>query len=64
MDARGVAQTHDLLYDAAHDLRELEEKLPRFWEASLRPKLLEVFTTGIPNDEILRNYFREKNGNE
>ena len=64
MDARGVAQTHSLLYDAAHDLRELEEKLPRFWEASPRPKLLEVFTTGIPNDEILRNYFREKNGNK
>lgn len=57
LSAESIAELHRLEYTAAHDLEELRQQLSEFWNDSPRPKLLEVFTQGIDNGQILRDYF-------
>ena len=57
LSAESIARLHRLEYAAAHNLEELRQQLCGFWSNSSRPKLLEVFTQGIDNGQILRDYF-------
>ncbi len=55
---RGIAETFGLQYYAAGNSLELEQILDHFWEVQGSPALLEIFTPGDTNGEILRDYFR------
>lgn len=55
---RGVAETFGLQYYAAGNSDELQLILQHFWEDKGVPALLEIFTPGDENGEILRSYFR------
>lgn len=57
LSAESVARLHNLEYSSVHNIEELQQQLPGFWDDSPRPKLLEVFTGGIDNGQILRDYF-------
>lgn len=57
LSAESIAHLHRLEYAAAHNPTELRQQLSGFWNDSARPKLLEVFTQGIDNGQILRDYF-------
>lgn len=57
LSAENIARLHRLEYANAHDLEELRQQLSEFWSNSSRPKLLEVFTQGIDNGQVLRDYF-------
>ncbi|PWD98161.1 2-succinyl-5-enolpyruvyl-6-hydroxy-3-cyclohexene-1-carboxylic-acid synthase [Marinilabilia rubra] len=54
---RGIAETFGLQYYAAGNSRELDQILEHFWSEKGEPALLEVFTPGEENGEILRDYF-------
>jgi 2-succinyl-5-enolpyruvyl-6-hydroxy-3-cyclohexene-1-carboxylate synthase len=55
---RGIAETFGLQYYAAGNSRELEQILDHFWDVKGSPALLEIFTPGDTNGEILRDYFK------
>ncbi|MCW5516599.1 2-succinyl-5-enolpyruvyl-6-hydroxy-3-cyclohexene-1-carboxylic-acid synthase [Muriicola sp. Z0-33] len=48
---------YDLEYSLADDVVNLNSSLAQFYEPSSRPKLLEIRTPRVKNDEILLNYF-------
>jgi 2-succinyl-5-enolpyruvyl-6-hydroxy-3-cyclohexene-1-carboxylate synthase len=55
---RGIAETFGLQYYAAGNDNELMQILGHFWDEKGSPALLEIFTPGEENGEILRNYFK------
>ncbi|WP_291858269.1 2-succinyl-5-enolpyruvyl-6-hydroxy-3-cyclohexene-1-carboxylic-acid synthase [Marinilabilia sp.] len=55
---RGIAETYGLQYYAAGNENELTQILNHFWNDKGSPALLEVFTPGEENGEILRSYFK------
>ena len=55
---RGIAETFGLQYYATGNSRELEQILDHFWDVKGSPALLEIFTPGDTNGQILRDYFR------
>ena len=57
LSAESIAHLHNLEYSAAHNIEDLQWRLSGFWDDSARPKLLEVFTRGVDNGQILRDYF-------
>jgi 2-succinyl-5-enolpyruvyl-6-hydroxy-3-cyclohexene-1-carboxylate synthase len=59
---RGLAETFGLQYFAAGNKDELVEVLRHFWDDQGSPALLEIFTPGRENGEILRDYFRKLGG--
>lgn len=54
---KGIAETFGLLYFTATNADELMNVLSEFWEDKGAPALLEIFTPGPRNGEILRGYF-------
>ncbi len=59
---RGIAETFGLQYYAAANRSELQQTLDHFWQDKGGPALLEVFTPGQENGEILKTYFRYLRG--
>ncbi|MBT8236076.1 MAG: 2-succinyl-5-enolpyruvyl-6-hydroxy-3-cyclohexene-1-carboxylic-acid synthase [Bacteroidia bacterium] len=52
-----LCEDHGLDYEAVSNLAELQQALNNFYQESDKPKLLEVFTPRLENDEILLAYF-------
>ena len=44
-------------YNTANNEAELQQQLSNFYEDSSLPKLLEIFTPRLDNDQILKAYF-------
>jgi|CEGE01.1.fsa_nt_gi 2-succinyl-5-enolpyruvyl-6-hydroxy-3-cyclohexene-1-carboxylate synthase len=59
---RGISETFGLQYYAAGNSDELEQILEHFWSDKGEPALLEIFTPGEENGEILRSYFSHLRG--
>ncbi len=57
LSAENIARLHNLEYSAVRNIEELQRQLSGFWSDSPHPKLLEVFTRGVDNGQILRDYF-------
>jgi len=55
---RGIAETFGLQYYAAGNSDELQLILQHFWDEKGVPALLEIFTPGDENGDVLRSYFR------
>lgn len=55
---RGIAETFGLQYYAAGNENELKQILKHFWDDKGSSALLEIFTPGEENGEILRKYFK------
>jgi 2-succinyl-5-enolpyruvyl-6-hydroxy-3-cyclohexene-1-carboxylate synthase len=53
-----LCEMYGLEYHKASDEITLGEELQSFYDASMRPKLLEVFTPSRLNDDILLDYFK------
>ncbi len=58
LSAAHLCKMHDWDYDSANNQMTLENALSSFYEASERPKLLEVFTPSELNDKVLKSYFK------
>lgn len=58
MNAKGICETFGVDYQVASSQESLEVQLLEFYKSSERPKLLEVQTPRLLNDEILLGYFR------
>lgn len=58
LQCRGIAETFGLQYYAAGNVNELTQILNHFWSDKGSPALLEIFTPGEENGEILRSYFK------
>lgn len=59
---RGIAETFGLQYYAAGNSLELNQILDHFWNEKGGPAMLEIFTPGQENGEILRDYFGHLRG--
>lgn len=57
LSAEHLCKMYNFEYSSASDKKTLENALNGFFEISLKPKVLEVFTPKNSNDEILLNYF-------
>jgi len=57
LNAKPLCDMYGLDYSLVKDSHTLEEELSDFFEASDRPKLLEIFTPRLLNDEVLLEYF-------
>lgn len=57
LTAEHLCNMYDLGYEKASNETELKNKLHSFYVEENQPKLLEVFTPRIVNDEILLKYF-------
>ena len=58
MNAKGICETFGVSYHSASDKDELEDQLQEFYRTSQAPKLLEIFTPRLLNDQILLGYFK------
>lgn len=58
VDVKGFAGLHHFRYLEAASGEELQTVLPSFWAESREPVILAVDTSGRPNAEILKEYFR------
>lgn len=57
LQARPVCDLFGFDYAAANSSEEIEEELKSFFDASEKPKVLEIFTPRKVNDEVLLEYF-------
>ena len=58
LNAANLCQMYGIEYIKASSQKTLIESLNGFYETSDTPKLLEIFTPQIKNDEILKDYFK------
>lgn len=58
LSAKGICETFGVGYQSATNQEELEAQLTEFYNPSQGPKLLEVHTPRLLNDEILLGYFK------
>ena len=58
LNASQLCEMHKLEYNTASNEEELIASLSNFFEQSMQPKLLEIFTPRLDNDEILLAYFK------
>lgn len=56
-DCKFICEDHGLEYEAVSNLDSLRKSLITFYQESEKPKLLEVFTPRLDNDQILLSYF-------
>jgi 2-succinyl-5-enolpyruvyl-6-hydroxy-3-cyclohexene-1-carboxylate synthase len=61
LTANHLCDMYDIDYVSANDALSLHDGLKEFYEASNRPKLLEVFTPPEENDKVLKAYFKYLN---
>lgn len=52
-----LCDDHGITYEAVSDMEALRKGLTSFYKSSDKPKLLEIFTPRMENDEILLAYF-------
>lgn len=57
LNAKSLCIMYDLDYRDAKDSESLRKELQNFYEASDKPRLLEVFTPRLLNNKILMDYF-------
>jgi len=57
LNASDLCKMYHLEYASARNITELNNILLTFYDISVGPKLLEIFTPRTDNDEILLNYF-------
>lgn len=57
LTAKQLCEMHGFEYVEARDSASLDRLLPRFYEISEKPKLIEIFTPRLINDKILKTYF-------
>lgn len=57
LKAEQLAKMYNFEYDAASSEAEISHSLSTFFEASERPKILEIFTPRKVNDKVLLEYF-------
>lgn len=57
LEASRLATMYGFGYDRASSDRELKVALSRFYEPSTKPRILEIFTPRMVNDEVLLEYF-------
>ena len=57
LKAKPLCELYGFEYSAASTSEEIEEALRAFFEASEKPKLLEIFTPRKVNDQVLLEYF-------
>ena len=57
LNAKPLCDMYGLDYSLVKDSETLETELATFFETSERPKLLEIFTPRLLNDEVLLEYF-------
>ena len=58
LTAEQLCKMHDLEYKKASNTIELSNQLETFFEDSISPKLLEIFTPNDLNDQVLKEYFK------
>jgi len=58
LTAKQLCEMYGFAYSNANDEAELNSMLNSFYIESDKPKLLEVFTPNIVNDEVLLDYFK------
>ena len=58
LTAKQLCEMYGFEYSKATDEPSLNLALDKFYNASKKPKLLEVFTPSTVNDEVLLNYFK------
>ena len=61
LSAKHLCEMYEIDYVNANDELSLHAGLSDFYEASNRPKLLEVFTPSEENDKVLKAYFNSLN---
>lgn len=59
LTARHLAGMYQWNYQKAYDMNSLDDELATFFEASTRPKILEILTPRKENDKILLEYFQD-----
>ena len=57
LNAKHLSKMYSIDYLSAKTDQQLKNKLENFYSESYRPKLLEIFTPRIINDEVLLKYF-------
>lgn len=57
LQAKHLCEMYGFDYCAANDSISLEKELKTFYDQTNKPRLLEIFTPRLKNDEILLNYF-------
>ena len=57
LNAKHLSKMYGIEYLSAKTNQQLKNKLETFYSESYRPKLLEIFTPRIINDEVLLKYF-------
>ncbi|OGS71359.1 MAG: 2-succinyl-5-enolpyruvyl-6-hydroxy-3-cyclohexene-1-carboxylic-acid synthase [Flavobacteria bacterium RIFCSPLOWO2_12_FULL_35_11] len=57
LTAEHLCKMYHFEYSAANDEAELQKQLANFYEAASHPKVLEIFTPRLENDDILKAYF-------
>ncbi len=57
LKAEQLAKMYNFEYDSASSEAEISDSLSTFFEASERPKILEIFTPRKVNDKVLLEYF-------
>lgn len=55
--AKHIAATFNLIYSSVNKLREIDEKLDKFFTTKNKCEILEIFTPREMNDKILKEYF-------
>ncbi len=55
--AKKIAETFNIKYAKAGSVKELVNALPEFFNETRKPVLLEIFTPGETNADLLRRYF-------
>ncbi|HLV63410.1 2-succinyl-5-enolpyruvyl-6-hydroxy-3-cyclohexene-1-carboxylic-acid synthase [Galbibacter sp.] len=58
LKAKGICETFGIEYLSVGNQEELDTQLIEFYKSSQRPKLLEIHTPRLLNDEILLGYFK------
>ena len=57
MNAKPLCEMYDFEYLSAKNSEEISTALNGFYDTSKKPKLLEIFTPRLVNDEVLLEYF-------
>lgn len=57
LSAKQLCAMYDIEYTKANSIAEIDETF-NFYNDSKSPKLLEVFTPRVQNDDVLLNYFK------
>ncbi|MGF1555967.1 2-succinyl-5-enolpyruvyl-6-hydroxy-3-cyclohexene-1-carboxylic-acid synthase [Paucihalobacter sp.] len=58
LNAKPICDLFGFSYHAANDEKSLDKALVSFFKSASKPKLLEVFTPRLSNDDILLDYFK------